>query len=171
MTLNSRDKPNLYFKTEINLITSIIGKEDKYSIDFSNLGTISYKEIESDSIKIQVSNNFINLVGIDFFKKDILVIDGINNKFYYSDILKHRPNQNNKLGLRFGIRNEKIFITAIIKDSLSYKKGIKLGDAIESINENKIKIPENTLDSINNIRNNIKNITIKRNDELLQFSF
>ena len=171
VNLNSINKPDLKFNTQLNLFKSIVGKEEIYEIDFANLGKISYKSHEIDSVQIQSSKKFKNLLGLDLFKKETIVVDGVSNKFYYSGMSKFKNNNTNEIGLRFGIKEDDIIVNAIIKNSVSYRKGINLGDKITMLNNKTFTVSHKTLDSINDNKKNIKNITIKRKEEILEFSF
>lgn len=171
INLNSTVAPDLKYYTQLNLFKSIVGKEEVHKIDFSNLGKINTNSYEIDSVQIRSNEKFKNLLGVDLFKKERIVVDGISNKFYYTQMAKFDNYNKNLLGLQFGIKENDIIVNALLKDSISYNKGIRLGDIIETINNNKLNISEKTLDSINNNRNNIKSISIKRKEEILEFSF
>lgn len=171
ISLNDNTRPKMIYNTEISLNSSLVGEEEELTIDFTNLSEIKDKYIVSDSVQLITSKKFKNILGIDLFKKDVLVIDGIANKFYYKKIIKHSSYLKNKIGLKFGLRNDILIVKAIIKDSTAFKKGLKLGDVVHSINNKGIKGSIHFLDSINNKRDYLKEIKVYRDKKLLNFEF
>ena len=169
VNLNIDNKIDLKWITQLYLFKSIVGKEEIYQTNFSNLGKISYKSYEIDSVQIRSSEKFKNILGLDLFKKDIISVDGISNKFYFTEMTKFKKNNTNIMGLGFGIKGDDLIVNSIIKDSVSYRKGIRLGDKVIMLN-NTLLVSKLNLDSINDNRRNIKNIKIKRKDEILEFS-
>lgn len=171
ISLNENTRPKMIYNTEISLESSLVGKEEEFIIDYTNLSEVKYNFTVSDSVQVITSKKFKNIIGLDLFKKDVLVIDGIANKFYYKKLIKHKSFLKNNIGLKLGLRNDILIVKTIIKDSTAFKKGLKLGDVIYSINNKGIKGSKHFLDSINNNRDDIKEIKVYRDKKILNFEF
>jgi hypothetical protein len=122
--------------------------------------------------KLQAESNSHNLIGLDFFSRDIFVFDGIASKFYFHSKAKIDKLIKNRRGLRFGLdENDNIFVEAITEKGESYLKGIKIGDVIVGIDKLNIFIYKKRIEELNQLRNSINELSIERNNTILHFKF
>lgn len=162
------------FQTELNFSKSLASSQHKVSeIHFTNSGILSVNKKKQDSVQIIYSDFSSNAVGLEIFEKTRLVFDGVSKKLYFSNFQKHKINPESKRGFRFSKNNNDIIIKSIILNGIAHKKGLKVGDKLIYIDKLDVRKSKNiSIDSLNNNRCKIQEITVLREDnQLLNFSF
>lgn len=162
------------FQTELSFSKSLASAEYEISeIHFTNSGILSVNKKKQDSVQIIYSDFSSNAVGLEIFEKTHLVFDGVSKKLYFSNFQKHKINPESKQGFRFSKNNNDIIIKSIILNGIAHKKGLKVGDKLIYIDKLDVRKSKNiSIDSLNNNRSKIQEITVLREDnQLLNFSF
>src|SRR5690554_3274728 len=162
------------FQTELNFSKSLASSQHKVSeIHFTNSGILSVNKKKQDSVQIIYSDFSSNAVGLEIFEKTHLVFDGVSKKLYFSNFQKHKINPESKQGFRFSKDNNDIIVKSVILNGIAHKKGLKVGDKLIYIDKLDVRKSKNiSIDSLNNNRSKIQEITVLREDnQLLNFSF
>ena len=162
------------FQTELNFSKSLASSQHKVSeIHFTNSGILSVNKKKQDSVQIIYSDFSSNAVGLEIFEKTHLVFDGVSKKLYFSNFQKHKINPESKQGFRFSKDNNDIIVKSVILNGIAHKKGLKVGDKLIYIDKLDVHKSKNiSIDSLNNNRSKIQEITVLREDnQLLNFSF
>jgi len=162
------------FQTELNFSKSLASSQHKVSeIHFTNSGILSVNKKKQDSVQIIYSDFSSNAVGLEIFEKTHLVFDGVSKKLYFSNFQKHKINPESKQGFRFSKNNNDIIVKSVILNGIAHKKGLKVGDKLIYIDKLDVHKSKNiSIDSLNNNRSKIQEITVLREDnQLLNFSF
>lgn len=164
---------NKYHLKEHNLIQSVTAKKpEKQTILLSYNSEIKISKLWFKQIKLQTNPNYSNLIGLDFFPKNVLVFDGISSKFYFYNQPKIKSTSPSKRGFRFGLdENNNIIIIAIIENGESSLKGVQLGDKVVTLDNLNINDYKNRIDDLNQLRDDINEIVISRNNIIKKFHF
>lgn len=154
ISFNTQDKEKFLQSIDLNdkcIITSK-GYNSVYGIDTT---TSNYSIIRGN---ITIGNhNFLKLpmtfgryqniserkngvIGNDFLKDFIVIIDWLENVIYLKPISKNKPKDNLiTYGIKYGFENNRLIIGSIFNNSEAEKIGLQVGDEIKYFNGTEIK--------------------------------